>query len=532
MRPAFAAIFLAGAALACGSAIAQAPAQAPVPELDAALVPLAEKEASAVLTTLRALTAFDSGTGQAQGLEGVASYIESFARAIGGEVERIAPANDVAGTNLLVTFKGTGKRSILLMAHMDTVYPPGTAAAQPFRISGNRAFAPGIADDKSGIAVFLHAMNLLKARGFNDFERVTMLFTTDEERGSSGSRDLIRSQARAHDAVLSGEPTGADEGVVLATSGVGQLNVRVEVGQQARAIEELADVILRTASTQREVPETRMNWTVMRAEDPSGLERLSNTAYDFSTLTFRVKGRASHAGVAPGLGINAVIEAADIVRRVSAAATRFPDAKLHWRSANGGLVANVIPERAQVVAELAVPKNRDMRPILESLAVAGARGLISGTEIAAVSADGRPDPATSQGQAFASADQRVPDAQAYASLAREARERIGQKKFSSSVIAVQDGLFFPAFNATAEGRELALLARALNEKLGGILAIYPRSYGGTDAAWAGQSGKPVVEGMGLVGGNYHSSQEEFILIDRIPRRLALVAEMIRAIARR
>src|SRR5947209_2597679 len=82
--------------------------------------------------------------------------------------------------------------------------PAGTAAARPFRIDGNRAIAPGIADDKGGVAVFLHAFKLLKATGFSDYERVTMVFNTDEERGSSGSRDLIRRQAQDHDAVLSG----------------------------------------------------------------------------------------------------------------------------------------------------------------------------------------------------------------------------------------------------------------------------------------------------------------------------------------
>lgn len=59
----------------------------------------------------------------------------------------------------------------------------------------------------------------------------------------------------------------------------------------------------------------------------------------------------------------------------------------------------------------------------------------------------------------------------------------------------------------------------------------PRTYGGTDAVWASQSGKPVVEDSGLPGGNCHSSVGEFALIDRIPRRLLLAAEMIRALSR-
>ena len=43
---------------------------------------------------------------------------------------------------------------------------------------------------------------------------------------------------------------------------------------------------------------------------PGGLDRLPSRAYEFATLRFAIKGRASHAGVAPALGINAVVEAA------------------------------------------------------------------------------------------------------------------------------------------------------------------------------------------------------------------------------
>ncbi len=233
-------------------------------QLDPQLPALAEQEAAAVLDTLRDLTSVDSGTGQSAGMSAVATQIENFAKGLGAHVERVTPASGVAGPNLVITFKGTGKRKIMLMSHMDTVYVAGTAAARPFRRDGNRAIAPGIADDKSGIAVFLHAMKLLKARGFQDYERVTMVFNSDEERGSAGSRDLIRSQAQAHDAILSGEPTGTQEGIVLATSGIGQMVVRLKVGgpfaaADARPIEELADLILRSREVQQQVAGTRMN---------------------------------------------------------------------------------------------------------------------------------------------------------------------------------------------------------------------------------------------------------------------------------
>lgn len=525
---------LASAALLMGLHSGQAQAQ--LAALDTQLPVLAEQETAAVLETLRDLTSVDTGTGQSAGMLAVAAQIENFAKGLGAQVERMTPASGVVGPNLVITFKGTGKRRILLISHMDTVYVAGTAAARPFRRDGNRAIAPGIADDKGGIAVFLHTMKLLKARGFQDYERVTMVFNSDEERGSAGSRDLIRSQAQAHDVVLSGEPTGEQEGIVLATSGVGQMTARLKIGgpfaaADARPIEELADLILRAKDVQQQVPGTRMNWTIARAEDPRAIDKLAPSGQRYATLTFRIVGRASHAGVNPTLGINAVVEMADLIRRTTQAAATQPGARLHWRSAGGGLVSNIIADRAQAVAELALPANADPAPVLEVLLQSARRALLSGAQISGETADGLTTQQSASGDAYASADMRVPDAATFETLRQAARQLVSRQKFSSSGISVQEGLGFPAYNASEEGRRLASMAREIYAALGGKLELVPRTYGGTDAVWASQSGKPVVEGFGLPGGNYHSSEEEFVLIDRIPRRLLLAAEMIRALSR-
>ncbi len=529
-RLALAALCAATAAATTG-AFAQTP-----PSLDPALLVLAEQETPAVIETLRMLTSHDTGTMQGAGLLALATDIERFAKGLGAEADRVTPAANVPGANLVITFKGTGKRKIMLMAHMDTVYPAGTAAAKPLRVEGNRAIAPGIADDKGGIAVFLHAMKLLKARGFNDYERVTMVFNVDEERGSAGSRELIRRQAGAHDYVLSGEPTGATENIVLATSGVGQLAARLRVGglfaaADARPIEELADLILRTKDVQQQVANTRMNWTIARAGEPRALDKLPAAEWRFATLTWRIKGRAAHAGNNPGAGVNAVVEMASLVRRVTEAASQAPGARLQWRIASGGMIGNVIPDRGLAVAEIAVPQDTDAAPVLESLAKTGAQPFVAGSEITAETADGLTANLDGPGEAFASADQRVPDPATHAALGQAVRQLVTRQKFASSSITVTDGLGFPAFNATDEGRRMAEMARDIYTALGGTLTLNPRTWGGTDAVWAAQSGKPVMESLGLPGGNYHSSDEEFILIDRIPRRVALAAEMIRALSR-
>ncbi|MBA2965332.1 MULTISPECIES: M20/M25/M40 family metallo-hydrolase [Ramlibacter] len=516
--------------LACAGAAGQPVA------LDPGLAPLAEKEVPALLDTLRQLTAVDSGTGQAAGLAAVADTIERLARGLGAEVARVAPAAGVTGPNLLVTFQGNGQRRLLLIAHMDTVYPAGTAAARPLRVEGRRAIAAGIADDKGGIAVFLHAMKLLQARGFRDYGRVTLLFNSDEERGSRGSRDLIRSQALAHDVVLSGEPTGLPERIVLATSGVGFLSARVRSGSavgagDGQAVEEVADLVLRSRDAFRSVPETRLNWTVLRAEEAPVLQRLPAADWQLATLTFQVRGRPSHAGGAPDAGINAVVEAATLVRRVLEEAARHPGVRVHARSATGGQVSNIIPERGQVVIEVALPRGAPAQPVLDALLVAGRQAALAGARVEGIAAPGlaeRPGPVDTR----VSADVRVPHAEAYQQLVQAMRQRVEQKRHPSSTVTLQDGLARPAYNASEEGRRLAEVAQQIDHALGGQLGLLARSYGGTDAAWAGQSGKPVIEGLGLPGGNYHSADEEYVLVDRIPRRLALVAELIRALSRR
>ena len=95
------------------------------------------------------------------------------------------------GKMVRATFTGKGTKKILLIAHMDTVYPRGMFAKQPFRIEGDRAYGLGIADDKQGIAVILHMLAILKAMNFQQYGTLTVLINADEEISSPGSRSMI-----------------------------------------------------------------------------------------------------------------------------------------------------------------------------------------------------------------------------------------------------------------------------------------------------------------------------------------------------
>jgi glutamate carboxypeptidase len=87
--------------------------------------------------------------------------------------------------------------------------------------------------------------------------------------------------------------------------------------------------------------------------------------------------------------------------------------------------------------------------------------------------------------------------------------------------------------ATDASRAVARKAQAIYAELGRTLLIDESgSGGGTDAAFAAESGKPAtVESFGLAGFGYHSSEEEYIDLDSIEPRLYLLTRLVMDTAR-
>ncbi|KPX48126.1 hypothetical protein ALO68_200105 [Pseudomonas syringae pv. helianthi] len=154
------------------------------------LLKKAQAEQKPYLETVRQLVDIDTGTGQAVGLKTVSAMLVERLKALGAEVTT-SLADPSAGDNIVGTFKGNGTRSFLLMVHYDTVFGPGTAARRPFRLDSERAYGPGVADAKGGVAMILHSLQLLQDQNFKDFGTITVLFNPDEETGSSGSKKVI-----------------------------------------------------------------------------------------------------------------------------------------------------------------------------------------------------------------------------------------------------------------------------------------------------------------------------------------------------
>jgi glutamate carboxypeptidase len=268
---------------------------------------LAKKEKPALLETLKALVSIESGSRDFEGLGKLAALIAKRLTALGGKVELVEPSDvykmadtpEKIGKMVRATFTGKGTKKILLIAHMDTVYPRGMLAKQPFRVEGDRAYGLGISDDKQGIAVILHTLAILKAMNFQQYGTLTVLINADEEISSPGSRSLISRLGAEHDATFSVESSRAEsDKLSLATSGI-------------------------------------------------------------ASVTLKVTGRASHSGNEPEKGINALYELAHQVLQTRDFSDPAVGLKMNWTLANAGTTRNMIPPGAQAVADVRVLRVAD-----------------------------------------------------------------------------------------------------------------------------------------------------------------------------
>jgi glutamate carboxypeptidase len=101
---------------------------------------------------------------------------------------------------------GGGVPPVMLLGHVDTVWPRGTLASRPFRVENGCAYGPGIFDMKSGIVIMFAALEGLAQLGVRPRRPVTILLSCDEESGSPKSRQLIEAEAAKCAAVLVLEP--------------------------------------------------------------------------------------------------------------------------------------------------------------------------------------------------------------------------------------------------------------------------------------------------------------------------------------
>ena len=247
-----------------------------------------ERERPWLLETIEALVRLESPSGDAPAINRCLDEFESRLLGLGGNLARVTGGS--AGDHLVAEF-GAGPRRVLLLGHIDTVWPAGTITTQPFRLEGARIYGPGVFDMKAGLALAALALRAL-ADGAGAWPgRVALLVTADEETGSATSRALIEAEARASDAALVLEPALPGGSLKTSRKGCG------------------------------------------------GFE-------------LRVTGRAAHAGIEPERGASAVSELARQVLRVEALSDSAAGTTVTVGVIGGGTRPNVVPAEAQALVDV------------------------------------------------------------------------------------------------------------------------------------------------------------------------------------
>jgi glutamate carboxypeptidase len=170
-----------------------------------------------LLQRLKQLVNIDSGTGQTEGINLIMSNLEQWLDDIGFVVT--LHNTDTFGNNLVARRQGNGHVRLLLVGHVDTVYPQGAVTEQPFHIRDGIAFGPGVIDMKSGVLMGVHTLQALEEADFEEYGELIVVFNNDEEVGSVGSAPFLREIARQVDIGLVLEPSRSIEIVTKARKG-------------------------------------------------------------------------------------------------------------------------------------------------------------------------------------------------------------------------------------------------------------------------------------------------------------------------
>ena len=285
-----------------------------------ALVPLVEARLDEYLDALAEMVYTDCGTFSPEGVNRIADRCEERFRRAGWEVERrqhrLAEGESSLGDLVIGRFPGDAASRVLLIGHMDTVFPEGTAAQRPFRVQDGRATGPGVDDMKAGLLAGFFAVDTLRESGA-PVPRITYVCNPDEEIGSPFSKPAIRELAKDADVCLVLEAGRENGNIVSARKGT-------------------------------------------------------------TDFVIDIAGRAAHAGVEPHKGRSAILEAAHKVLALHGLNGRWPGVTVNAGVIAGGTRPNVVPDRCRLEVDLRAAEDRSFDAAGEEIARIGAASTVDG----------------------------------------------------------------------------------------------------------------------------------------------------------
>ena len=352
-----------------------------------------------MISDLKTLIEMETPSTDKAMLDKFASFMGEYIKRNTGLYPEIIDS-DTAGNTLRLKIQGKRDGQVLLLCHYDTVFPAGTLKARPFRIADGKAYGPGIFDMKTGIIQTIYALKAL-IKNNQLLNSVVLLITSDEEIESGSSKDIIIGEAKKSLYTLVMEPS-LNGSLKTERSGVG-------------------------------------------------------------TITVKVYGKASHAGLDPESGANAIYEMALMVPEIISLNDKNKGTSLNLDVINGGGRTNVIPDFCQGIMDIRyrIPEESDR--VIRALNKIPVK--IRGTR-------------------------------------RELEYTLR-----------------PPLIKTEKSEELYEKIKKLGSEIGVELSQASVA-GGSDGNFCSYY-CPVIDGLGAVGAGAHSDNE-YVLVDKIPERTALL----------
>lgn len=180
---------------------------------------------------LQRFVSAESGSGDGAGIEVVGALLAQALEQLGFVSQRVEPD----AQHVIARRTGAGAGRLLVLIHLDTVWPRGTLERFPFRLEGERAHGPGVADMKGGWVVLLWALRALAETGTDAVPKLEIFMTADEELGSRSARPHIERSAHDADWAFVMEPARESGALVTSRGAVGALELETR-GRTAHSI--------------------------------------------------------------------------------------------------------------------------------------------------------------------------------------------------------------------------------------------------------------------------------------------------------
>lgn len=254
---------------------------------------------------LKQITALESPTDDKKAVDACTAFVAKEFKRIGGQVTTL-PQKDIGDLTVIEYAPGRTKTAddeMLVLTHIDTVWPVGKIAKMPFYVSGDKLYGPGVLDMKAGLVMLVFALATLRSLNLKPRKRINILINSAEETGHPSAHEVVRRLAKRASHVLCLEP--ALPGGALKLERKGRLVVRMDV-----------------------------------------------------------RGRAAHGGT-PEKGVNAIEELATQLQRLKK--LRTGETTINIGLVGGGEKANIVAEHAWAILDVRFWKARDREKIMSTL---------------------------------------------------------------------------------------------------------------------------------------------------------------------